>query len=69
MFDDRKRLQEDEDYIHNPKLKNSIEEVQKKYPDGVSDKDIAKMLSIPIKHVRFLYASAIKKIRKKIKGA
>lgn len=65
---DRKRLQEDEDYIHFSKLKNSINEVQRRFPDGLEDEGIAKCLVIPIKHVKLLYESALKKIREKMKG-
>lgn len=66
---DRKRLQEDEDYIHFAKLKNSINEVQKRFPDGLDDETIAKCLAIPLKHVKLLYESALKKIREKMKGS
>lgn len=68
-MNDRERLQQDEDFVHSTKNKNSIEEIQKKNPDGLSDKEIAKCLAIPLKHVKLLYQSALKKIRKTMRGA
>lgn len=66
---DRKRLQEDEDYIELVRCKDSIKNVQKKYPEGLKEADIAKALCLSLKHVMLLYESALKKLRKKIMKA
>lgn len=66
---DRIRLQEDEDYIEMMRCKDSIKNVQKKYPEGLKDEDIAKALVLSLKHVRLLYESALRKLRKKMTKA
>lgn len=63
---DRKKLQEDEDYIEMMRCKDSIKVVQKKYPEGLKDAEIAKVLCISLKHMKLLYESALKKFRKKM---
>lgn len=68
-MNERQRLHDDDDYIKFSKLKNSIDEVQRRMPDGMTDKEIARCLMISVKHVKLLFESAMKKIKKKIKGA
>ena len=63
---DRLKLQEDEDYIEMLRCKDSIKSVQKKYPEGLKDKDIARALAISLKHMKLIYESALKKLRKKM---
>lgn len=62
-----KKIQEDDDYVHCPKLDNSLKKVLNKNPDGLPDNKIADMLCISIDEVEIIYQSAIKKIRQKLK--
>lgn len=61
-----KKIEEDEDYVHCPKMDNSLKKVINKNPDGLDDQKIADLLCIDVKEVEKLYQSAIKKIRKKL---
>lgn len=61
-----KKIQEDEDFIHCPKMNNSIKEILKKNPDGLEDKKIADLLCMQIDEIEEIYQSAIKKLRQKL---
>lgn len=54
---------DDEDFIHFPRLGNSIKTFIDNHPSGGSDKQIAKALMIEEEEVEELFQSAIKKIR------
>lgn len=62
-----RKIQEDEDFVHFPKLDNSLKKVINKNPDGLEDNKIADILCISVEEVESLYQSAIKKIRQKLK--
>lgn len=55
-----------EDFIHCPRLGNSLEKLIDKNPDGVDDKRIAKVLLMSEEEVKRIFASALFKLRKAI---
>lgn len=64
MTDEKKRkMDDDEDYIDYPKFKNSIKKLIDKYPDGVDNEVIAKVLNLTVEEIEEDYASAIKKLQ------
>jgi hypothetical protein len=67
MIEEKKRkILEDEDFIDYPKFKNSLSKLIEKYPDGVSDEVIAKVLNITPEEVEKIYNSSIQKIQKSL---
>lgn len=69
MSEEKKlRIIKEQDFIDYPKFKNSLSKLIEKYPDGVDDETIAKVLNIPVKEVKKLYESAIEKLRKNLKS-
>jgi hypothetical protein len=66
-LDIRKKISEDEDFVHSPKFDNSVRKVINKNPNGLDDSKIADMLCIKVEEVELLFQSAIKKIRQKLK--
>ena len=67
MTEEKKRkINEDEDYIDYPKFKNSVKKLIEKYPDGVSDETIAKVLLMSEEEVNEIYLSSIEKIKDKL---
>ena len=52
-----------EDFIHCPRLGNSLEKLIEKNPDGVGDDRIAKVLLITEEEVKSIFATAIQKLR------
>ena len=69
MTDEKlKKISEDEDFIDCPKMKNSVNKLIEKYPDGVDDEYIAKVLNLDsTEQVEEIYQSAIQKYRKALK--
>ncbi len=64
MTEEKKRkINEEEDYIDYPKFKNSIKKLIDKYPDGVENDVIAKVLNLTEEEVEKTYAGAIKKLQ------
>jgi uncharacterized membrane protein YheB (UPF0754 family) len=64
MSEEKKRkLEEDEDFIDYPKFKNSLTKLIEKYPEGVDQETIAKVLMMSEEEVEETYASAIKKLQ------
>ena len=61
-----KKINEDPDYIEHPKFSCSIKKLLDKYPDGVDDDTIAKILLMDKSEVEAIYQESIKKIRKKL---
>jgi hypothetical protein len=61
-----KKILEEDDFVHCPKLDNSLKKVVNKNPDGLEDNKIADLLGIDSEEVDSLYQSAIKKIRQKL---
>lgn len=67
MIDEKKlKLMEDEDFIDYPKFKNSLKKLIDKYPDGVDNETIAKVLDITESEAEGYYQSAIKKLKAKL---
>ena len=56
----------DEDFIHCPRLANSLEKLIDKNPDGVEDDRIAKVLLMSEEEVKGTFARAIQKLRNAI---
>jgi len=64
MSEEKKRkIEEDEDFIDYPKFKNSLTKLIEKYPEGVDQETIAKVLMMSEEEVEETYASAIKKLQ------
>lgn len=61
-----KKIREDEDYVHCPKMDNSLKKIVNKNPDGLEDAKIADLLCVSVEEVEEIYQSAIKKIRHKL---
>lgn len=67
MIDEKKlKLMEDEDFIDYPKFKNSLKKLVDKYPDGVDNETIAKVLDMTEEEVEETYQSAIKKLQARL---
>lgn len=63
----KKRVLNDQDYIYNPKMGNSMKKFLNKYPDGVDDdKKIAKMLVMSVSEMNKRYLGILKRVRKKL---
>ena len=58
------RILNDDDYIHCPRLKNSLTNMVNTNPEGVDNERIAKVLLITEEEVEELYQSALRKLRK-----
>ena len=64
MSEEKKfKVNEDEDFIDYPKFKNSLNKLIEKYPEGVDQETIAKVLMMTTEEVEETYASAIKKLQ------
>lgn len=59
----RARVRKEEDYINCPKMSNSVRRLMERYPDGVSDTYIAKVMLSTEEEVVGLYQSAVEKLR------
>jgi len=59
----KNKILEEDDYIDYPKFKNSIKKLIEKYPDGVDNDVISKVLLISKEEVEEAYSSAIKKLQ------
>jgi hypothetical protein len=62
----KKKIMEDEDFIHCPRLGNSLQKLIDKNPEGVTDERIAKVLLMDEEEVKTIFIQAIEKIRSKI---
>ena len=62
----KKRISEEEDFIDYPKFKNSVKKLIEKYPDGVNEETIAKVLLMSEEEVNEIYLRSIKKLQKKL---
>jgi hypothetical protein len=65
--DTKARIAAEEDYIYNPKMGNSLKKMVSRYPDGVDDKKIAKVLMMSMNELEKRYNAILKRIRKKLK--
>lgn len=64
--DKKKQILNDPDYIEHPKFSCSVKKLLDKYPDGVDDDTIAKILMMDKSEVEAIYQESIKKLRKKL---
>lgn len=60
----KKKIESDPDFIYCPRLGNSLRIFLEKYPEGVEDSKIAKILLVDEEDVEAIFQSAIVKIRK-----
>jgi len=63
----RKKIENDPDYIYNPKMGNSLKKMVDRYPDGIEDEKIAKVLCMDIEEMNNIYESILVKLRKVLK--
>ena len=56
-------INNDDDFIHCPRLGNSLEKLIEKNPDGVKDDRIAKVLLMDEEEVKSIFAKALVKLR------
>jgi hypothetical protein len=67
LIDEKKlKIEEDEDFIDYPKFKNSLKKLAERYPDGVGNETIAKVLNMTEEEVEDTYQGAIKKLQAKL---
>lgn len=68
MTEEKKRkIAEEEDFIDYPKFKNSLKNLIDKYPNGVENDVIAKVLMLKQEEVEKIYQKSIEKIKKTLK--
>lgn len=56
-------IRTNEDFIHCPRLGNSLEKLIEKNPEGVKDDRIAKVLLMSEEEVKGIFAKALVKLR------
>lgn len=61
--DIQRKIEEEEDYVHCPRLSNSLKKFLYRNPEGSKDSVIAKLLMIPEERVQEIYDEAVSKIR------
>lgn len=61
------RIETEEDFIHCPKMGNSVDRVVEKYPDGVDDTYISKVMLMTEDEVKEIYQSILDKFRLALK--
>ena len=59
-------VQEDPDYINAPGYSNSLQQVLKRHPDGVSDNAISKYLLLPLERIQEIFVTACAKLRSRL---
>lgn len=59
----KRRIETEENYVHAPKFSCSITHVMAKYPNGLTDKQIGKMLLLKEDEVGELYLKSIEALR------
>lgn len=57
------------DYIIYPKYKNSLTELLKHNPNGVSDKIICEALDMELKELKKIYSEALSKLKRLLDDA
>ena len=61
------KIDKDPDYINCPKFGNSIKQLLEKFPDGVPDEYIAKVMGMDVEDVKKIYTKILAKLRKNLK--
>ena len=64
--DIKDKIYNEEDFIHCPRLGNSLKKLIEKHPNGVEDDRIAKVLLISEDEVKSIFSRAIVKLRETI---
>lgn len=60
----KKKIESDPDFIYCPRLSNSLKIFMEKYPDGVDNAKISKLLLMDEQEVEQIFNQALEKIRK-----
>lgn len=63
----KKKIAEDMDFIYCPRLGNSLKQLIDRYPEGIDDERIQKVLLLSPKELGEIYKSAIKKLKDSFK--
>lgn len=61
------KLMTEPDFIFGPKYRNSVQELLRRYPEGVPDRIIAQVLGITVPEVEVAFQLVIQKIRTSLK--
>ena len=61
-----KKIQNEEDFIHYPRLGNSLKRFVDANPNGVDEERMAKVLLMPVDSIKKHYEAAIRKIRRMV---
>lgn len=59
----KNKIEQEEDFIYCPRLGNSLKKLIERYPDGIDDERIQKVLLISAEELSEIYTSAIEKLR------
>lgn len=59
----KKKINTEEDFIHCPRMGNSLEKYMSRYPEGVDNEKIAKVLLMEEEEVEEVFQSAVRKLR------
>lgn len=62
----KKRILEEEDYIRYPKYSNSLIKFLGKYPDGIENSTIARILLMSEEEVEKIYQEAVEMLKEKM---
>lgn len=63
VYDQKKLVAEDPDYVAMKRFENSLEKLLERYPDGCPDKVIAQALMVSEEEVEEMYQKAVLKLR------
>ena len=62
----KSKIHTDSDFIYCPRLGNSLEKYVSRYPEGVDNEKIAKVLMMEESEVEAVFQSAVRKLRAEI---
>ena len=62
----KKRIQNDPNFVNDPRFNNSLEQVLAKYPEGVSAFQKSKMLMLTKEEMEEIYQNIIEKLRQEV---
>ena len=65
-IDTKSKIETEEDFINYPKFSNSLKKLVAKYPDGVEDSVIAKVLMLTEEEVQALFKKYVEETRKRL---
>ena len=64
----KKQVLEQEDYIKSTKYSNSLSKVLQRYPDGVDNRAIARLLMMEPEEVEKIYNEAVEMLKDDLDG-